>query len=51
VFFSSKISRIIPEEEIGKISMHLAAAVERLRIDAKIKKKVVVICGEGISTV
>jgi mannitol/fructose-specific phosphotransferase system IIA component (Ntr-type) len=50
VFFSSKIGRIIPEEEIGKITMHLAAAVERLRIDSKIKKKVIVICGEGIST-
>lgn len=50
VLLSSQTGRIIPEEEIGKITIHLAAAMERLRSQDKVKKKVIVVCGEGIST-
>lgn len=50
VYLSSQTGRIIPEEEIGKITIQLAAAMERLRSRDQVKKKVIVVCGEGVST-
>jgi transcriptional antiterminator/mannitol/fructose-specific phosphotransferase system IIA component (Ntr-type) len=40
----------IPEEEIGFIAMHFAASMERLRVLPRLKKRVLVVCGEGIAT-
>ncbi|MBM4464046.1 MAG: PRD domain-containing protein [Chloroflexi bacterium] len=45
-----KVSRRIPEEEIGYIAMHLGAAMERLRPFPGVKRRVLVICGEGVAT-
>lgn len=50
IYLSSKTSKIIPEEEIGKITVHLAAGMEKLRAQHVVQKKVIVVCGEGIST-
>lgn len=40
----------IPEEEVGYIAMILGAAVERLRRLPGVKKRVLVVCGEGTAT-
>lgn len=50
VFLSSRIGRVIPENEIGKITLQLASAMERLRNQNQVKKKVIIVCGEGITT-
>ena len=39
-----------PEEEIGYLSMHLGAAMERLRYKPANQKRVLIICVEGIAT-
>lgn len=45
-----KLPRRVPEAEVGKIAMHLAAAMERMRPNSDKRRKVAVVCGEGIST-
>jgi len=40
----------VPEEEIGYIAMHLGAAMERLRSFPEVRRKVLIVCGEGIAT-
>ncbi|MBE3578418.1 MAG: BglG family transcription antiterminator [Caldanaerobacter subterraneus] len=45
----SKYNIIVPEEEIGYITMHIGAAIERQKEMAK-KLKVLVICPNGIGT-
>jgi mannitol operon transcriptional antiterminator len=44
------IGRVIPEEEVGFIAMHLGAAMERLSPSTKSKMKAWIVCGEGIAT-
>jgi transcriptional antiterminator len=38
------------EDEVGFITMHFAAAMERLRLPSRRKKKVIIICNAGIAT-
>lgn len=44
------VGKKIPEAEIGYITMHLGAAMERLRSTLIATKSVLVVCGEGIAT-
>ena len=39
-----------PEEEIGYLSLHLGAAMERLRYKPANQKRILIICVEGIAT-
>lgn len=41
---------VITEDEVGFITMHLAAALERLHLPASRKRKVVIVCNAGIAT-
>jgi transcriptional antiterminator/mannitol/fructose-specific phosphotransferase system IIA component (Ntr-type) len=50
VIVEERVGRRIPEEEIGYIAMHLGAAMERLRTFSRVKRRVMVICGEGVAT-
>jgi len=50
VIFEEKVGKRIPEEEIGYIAMHLAAAMECLRLPSEVKRRVLVVCGEGVAT-
>jgi mannitol operon transcriptional antiterminator len=45
-----KINLDIPEEEIAFITLHLGAAVERLRHQFRTKKRILVVCSEGTAT-
>jgi mannitol/fructose-specific phosphotransferase system IIA component (Ntr-type)/galactitol-specific phosphotransferase system IIB component len=45
-----RIKKPVSEEEIGFLAMHFAAAVERMRINTPIRKRVLVVCGEGVAT-
>jgi mannitol operon transcriptional antiterminator len=40
----------IPEEEIGYITMHLGAAMERLKSLTGLRRRVLIVCGEGTAT-
>jgi mannitol operon transcriptional antiterminator len=40
----------IPEEEIGYITMHIGAAMERLRGLSGMRRRVLIVCGEGTAT-
>jgi transcriptional antiterminator/mannitol/fructose-specific phosphotransferase system IIA component (Ntr-type) len=40
----------LPEEEIAYIAMHLGAAMERLKPYPWVKRRVLVVCGEGVGT-
>jgi mannitol operon transcriptional antiterminator len=40
----------VPKEEIGNIALHLSAAMERLRCQQQNKKKILVVCSEGVAT-
>jgi len=44
------INVAIPEEEIGFVTMHLGAAMERLRGAAEPRRRVLIVCGEGTAT-
>ena len=46
----AKLGVGIPEEEVGYIAMHLGAAMERLRPSSGVKRRVLVVCGEGVAT-
>jgi mannitol operon transcriptional antiterminator len=50
LIIEEKVGRKIPEEEIGYIAMHLGAAMERLRPFPGVRRRVLVICGEGVAT-
>lgn len=45
-----KLGCLIPQEEIGFIAMHFAAAMERLRTVSKNRVKTLVVCGGGCAT-
>ena len=45
-----KVASRIPEEEVGYIAMHLGAAMERLRSFSGARRRVLVVCGEGVAT-
>jgi transcriptional antiterminator/mannitol/fructose-specific phosphotransferase system IIA component (Ntr-type) len=47
---NQKLEKLITDEEIGYITMHLVAAMERLRMRSRMKKKAVVICNGGGAT-
>jgi mannitol/fructose-specific phosphotransferase system IIA component (Ntr-type)/galactitol-specific phosphotransferase system IIB component len=47
---SSRIQKPVPDDEIGYLAMHLAAAMERMRPFPGPRQKVIVVCGEGIAT-
>lgn len=40
----------IPEEEVGYIALHLGAAMERLRFKPGNKKRILIVCVEGVAT-
>lgn len=40
----------IPDDEVAYIAMHLGAAMERLRPIQGVKRKVWIVCGEGVAT-
>jgi mannitol operon transcriptional antiterminator len=44
------VGKAIPEEEIGYLAMHLGAAMERFRSPFKARRRVLVVCGEGVAT-
>jgi mannitol operon transcriptional antiterminator len=46
----SHLGKRIPEEEIGYLAMHLGAAMERFRSPFKARRRVLVVCGEGVAT-
>lgn len=48
--FEEKIQKPVPEGEIAFITMHLGAAMERLRPYLKNKRKVWIVCAEGAAT-
>lgn len=48
--FAARMQRPIPEDEIAYIAMHLGAAMERLRPYLGLKRKVWIVCGEGVAT-
>lgn len=50
VILEEQVGRRIPEEEIGYIAMHLGSAMERLRPFPGVRRRVLVICGEGVAT-
>ena len=45
-----KTDLIISEEEIGYIAMYLGAAMERLRNKPDNKKRIIIVCVEGVAT-
>lgn len=45
-----KLEIFITDEEVGYITMHLVAAMERLRMRSRLKKKVIIICNAGGAT-
>ena len=47
---SRSIGAEIPEEEIDFLALHFVAAMERLRAPQSNRKKVIVVCGEGVAT-
>lgn len=49
-YLADLIEKPVPSEEIAYIAMHLGAAMERLRPFLGVKKKVWVVCGEGMAT-
>ncbi len=46
----AKMDLHLPEEEIGYIALHLGSAMERLRRQPGYKKKILVVCSEGVAT-
>lgn len=46
----NKNKYFITEDEYGYITMHLAAAMERLMILSRKKKKVIIVCSAGVAT-
>jgi len=50
VVLERELGRTVPEEEISYITMHLGAAMERLRSFPRIRRRVVVVCAEGVAT-
>ncbi len=51
IILENELGYSIPEGEIGYIAMYLVAAMERLRIAVRVKRKVLVVCNRGIATV
>lgn len=47
---SAHVGKPVPEDEIGYLAMHFGAAMERLRPFPGTRKRVVVVCGEGVAT-
>lgn len=45
-----KVGKLVPDEEIGFLTMHFAAAIERLRHFPGNRKKVLVVCSSGVAT-
>ncbi len=45
-----KMGKRVPDEEIAYITMHLAAAMERLRLPIQLRRRVLVVCEAGIAT-
>jgi transcriptional antiterminator/mannitol/fructose-specific phosphotransferase system IIA component (Ntr-type) len=43
----ASVSKPVPPAEIGYLAMHLAAAMERVRPQIPLKRRVLVVCGEG----
>ena len=49
-FWVKTVRKPVPEEEIGYLAMHLGAAMERLRPFPGARKRVIVVCSEGVAT-
>ena len=49
-FYEKKVNRPLPSDEIASIAMHLAASMERLRPFLGIKRRVWIVCGEGVDS-
>lgn len=50
VIFQEKTGLSVPEEEIGYITLHLGAAMEGLRFQNENKKRILIVCIEGVAT-
>jgi transcriptional antiterminator/mannitol/fructose-specific phosphotransferase system IIA component (Ntr-type) len=48
--FEEKVHKPIPDDEIAYIAMHLGAAMERLRPYLGLKRRIWIVCGEGVAT-
>jgi mannitol operon transcriptional antiterminator len=46
----AEVAKPVPPEEIGYIAMHWGAAMERVRPPNPVRKRVLVVCGEGSAT-
>jgi len=47
---TNRAGEIVTEDEYGYITMHLAAAMERLRLTSRSRKKVIIVCNAGVAT-
>lgn len=49
-FIEERAACEVPDEEIGYIAMHLGAAMERFEPASGMRKRVLIVCGEGVAT-
>ncbi|MBC7264433.1 MAG: BglG family transcription antiterminator [Chloroflexi bacterium] len=49
-FLGDRLRKPVPMEVVGYITMHLAAAMERLRVPRRANRRVLIVCHAGIAT-